>query len=144
MHYLLDNASKSFEVRQHAIEITSEFQDKISAVYDWVKGNISYIPDPVGDHGDEIELFISPVKMVEIFSKGLRPAGDCDDHALLNTALYRALGMQSNIILLDSGNGIDHAYCKVKSIVLNRWVAVDTTADVPLGWTYKFRKEIVI
>jgi len=135
--YLLDLAAKSFEVRQHAIEISADSQDKIAAVYDWVKAHVSYVPDPIGATGNEIEMFISPVRMVEDFSRGLSPAGDCDDHALLLTALYRALGMKSNVVLVDFGSGISHAYCRVKSEKLGEWIVSDTTSDTPLGWIYK-------
>ena len=142
--HLLDLAAKSPEFRQHAIEITFQSQDKISAIYDWVKENVSYISDPIGATGHEIELFISPVLMVEDFSKGLRPAGDCDDHAILTTALYRAIGMQSNVVLVDFGRGIEHAYCRVKSSELNEWVVADTSSETPLGWIYKEKRGEVI
>jgi len=143
--YLLDLSAKSPEVRQHAIEITSDSQDKISAVYDWVKEHISYIPDPIGATGSEIELFISPVRMVEDFKLGLKPAGDCDDHALLVTALYRSLSMPSNVVLVDFGGGLEHAYTRVKSEKLGEWVVVDTTSSTPLGWIYKEKVgEIVV
>lgn len=143
---LLDRAAKSFEVRQHAVEITSDAQDKIAAIYDWVKSSVSYVPDPIGASGKEIELFISPVRMVQDHKQGLKIAGDCDDHALLSTSLFRALGIPSNVVLIDSaGNGLDHAYCKAWSEKLGHWVNVDTAnADVPLGWHYSTRQEIVV
>jgi len=143
--YLLDKAAKSYEVRQHALEITADHQDKIGAVYDWVKRTISYVPDPIGANGNEIELFISPVRMVDDFNRGLKPGGDCDDHALLSTALYRALGIQSNVVLMNStGMGLDHAYCKVYSEILGRWITADTTGNVPLGWEYPSTQEITV
>lgn len=143
--FLLDRAAKDAGVRQHAIQITVDSQDKIAAIYDWVKTNFSYIPDPIGASGNEIELFISPVRVVQDYNAGLRPAGDCDDHALLNTALFRALGMSSNVVLVDSGNGsIDHAYCRVRSDKLQRWLVCDTTVNTPLGWYYPARQEIVV
>jgi len=142
--YLLDKSAHSEEVRSLAIQITCDSQDKISSIYDWVKPNFAYIPDPIGASGDEIELFISPIKVVRDFNQGLNLGGDCDDHALLNTALYRALGMPSNVVLMDSGNGIDHAYCRVKSEKLGRWVNADTTTNAPLGWVFPAKQEIVI
>jgi transglutaminase-like putative cysteine protease len=142
---LLDRASKSPEVRQMAIQITYTEQDKISAIYNWVKQNVSYIPDPIGPTGEEIELFVSPVKMVNDYNQGLRPGGDCDDHALLDTALFRAIGFRSNVVLMNSaGQGIDHAYCRVYSEKLSRWLRCDTSVNTPLAWDYPGRFEVAI
>ena len=75
--FLLDRAAHSQEVRQQAIQITYDKQDNISSIYDWVKSCVSYISDPIGTGNDEIELFISPIKMVKDFQSGLRLSGDC-------------------------------------------------------------------
>lgn len=144
IHLLLELSAHSPLVRNHAIMITSNQDDKISAIYNWVKDNVVYVSDPIGPDGD-IELFISPVKQIEWYNEGKKLAGDCDDHALLSTALYRAIGIQSRILLIDSiGNGIDHAYCEVWSSQLSMYVSADTTAKFPFGWVIPSRQTIVI
>jgi len=141
--YLLEKASKSTEVRQHAIQITQGKQDSIAAIYDWVKGNVAYLSDPIGPSGDEIEWFISPVRMIENHSKGLALAGDCDDHALLATALYQSLGIPSKVILAGySDSNVEHAFCRVWSEPLQSWINCDTTVDHPLGWHFPATVEI--
>ena len=140
---LLERASASPEVREHAITITSNNPDKIAAIFDWIKANVEYISDPVLGDG-HIELFTSPVKMVADYKAGKPQGGDCDDMAILATSLCRSLGIQSNVVLLDTGGGgIDHAICRAKSDTLG-WLDVDPSSSYPVGWTVKNYSEIVI
>ena len=144
MNFLLDKASHSPEVRQHAIQITGYSEDKIYPIYSWVKKNLRYVSDPQGIKGS-IELFISPVKMVEWYNKGISLGGDCDDHALLLTGLYKSIGLKSNIVIVDvEGKGYDHAYSQVWSDKLNMFIAVDTVSKYPLGWEISNYGKIVI
>lgn len=142
---LLERGAHSPEVRQHAINITYDKQDKISTIYDWIKHNVSYVPDPIGAGGEEIELFTSPVKMIRDYNLGLRPAEDCDGQAILATSLYRAIGTRANVVIIDSvGNGLDHAYSRVWSDGLNDWVNCDPSSQYPLGWSFSYRNRIIV
>lgn len=143
MLWLLDLSAHSELVRNHAVKVASWQNDKISAVYNWVKWNVEYVSDPIGPDGN-IELFISPVKQIEWYNEGKHISGDCDDHALLLTALYRTLGISSNVLIIDSGYGFDHAYCQVWSEALNQYISADTTAKYPLGWVISYHKKIII
>ena len=143
--YLLDKASHSEEVRTLAIEITQESQDKISSIYNFMKNEVSYVPDPIGATGNDIELFISPIVMVNAYRKGIRPSGDCDDMALFGTALLRSIGIRANIVLVDSGGGgIDHAFTEVWSDKLNRYIDFDVTIKKPLGWSNPYHSRITV
>lgn len=144
MQYLLANASHSAELRSLAIQITDDKQDKIVAIYNFMKTEATYLPDPLGNNG-QIELFISPVKLVEDYTKGIRPSGDCDDMALLTTAFYRSLSIPSHIVLVDCiGQGLDHAFCTVWSERLQQWIDIDPTTDYPLGWIHSHSKRILV
>jgi len=143
--YLLGKASEAPEVRMLAIEITGGSEDPISAIYNWVKTHVHYVPDPVSGT-DTIELFISPVRMVKDFNAGTTIGGDCDDIALLTTALYRSIGIQANVVLVDQdGGGLDHAYCVVWSDKLQKWINSDPSApELPLGWELQLASKIII
>ena len=142
IQYLLDKASSSPEVRMLAIEIVADKQDRIAAIYDFVRTTVKYVPDPVADGG--IELFISPVRMVKDYRVGMVLGGDCDDMALLTTALCRSIGIQSNVVLIDSvGKGFDHAYCQAHSDKLGM-INVDSSAPVPLGWAIQYQQKVVV
>ena len=133
-------AAHSPEVRQHAIEITANKQDKISAIYDWVKNNVAYIPDPIN-----IELFMSPRKLIEQHNGGMAVGEDCDGHAMLLTALYRSIGIEAHTYLVDCiGEGLDHALCIVWSDKLQEWIHVDTTTDHPLGWIIEYQEGVTV
>ena len=137
---LLEVASHAPEVRRLAIQITSDREDKITAIYDWVKQHVQYVPDPTS-----IELFVSPVRIVKDYYECKTIGEDCDGHAILVTALCRSIGINSNVVLIDSlGNGLDHAFSEVWSEKLNCWINVDTTSEYPIGWIYKYSQRIVV
>ena len=144
IRYLLGKASESLEVRGLAIEITQGNQDKIAAIYDWVKQTVGYVSDPVSNGA--IELFISPVRMINDYRSRIVVGGDCDDMAILTTALCRSIGIRANVVLIDQvGRGLDHAFCQAFSETLHHWVSIDpSTSKVPLGWDVKYREKIVI
>jgi len=142
--YLLDKSAHSEEVRALAVQITYDSQDKISSIFDFIKTNVSYIPDPVTGE-DGIELFISPVKQARDFQKGIRLAGDCDDMSLLSCSLFRSIGIRSNVIIVDlAGNGLDHAYSQAWSDKLNEFIPVDPTSQYPLGWQIPYKERIIV
>lgn len=138
--YLLDRASESEEVRQLAVSITTGRPDPISAIYDWIKLKVSYVQDPL-----DKELLISPVRMVKDYWDSKPLAGDCDDQALLAVALYRSIGISSNVVLLDiKGNGFDHAIAEVYSEKSNSWLDIDPSSDLPLGWRESYIERMIV
>ena len=140
MHLLIVNSVQNETFRQFAIQISVGRQDKVVAVYNWVKTNVHYIPDP-----ENVEWFTSPAKMVEKYRQGYILAGDCDDHALLNAALLKVLGYQARVALVAfEGNDITHAYAEVYSPTLQRWIAVDTTSVFPLGWIFPITEKQIV
>ena len=143
--YLLGKASLDPRIRDLAVSITGRNNNPIADVHAWTKANIKYISDPIAASGGDIELFISPVKMIQDFSDGKPLGGDCDDQAIMNTALFRSLGMNAHVVLLDTGGaGIDHAVCEVYSSALGRYLTVDTTINNPVGWEEKYTNKIIV
>src|SRR4030042_1525181 len=90
----LYKGTTSEEVRILAEQITQGKSDDIEAVYDWVKGNMRYVPDPA-----YAELFISPVRMAKNYFEGKPMSGDCDDHSLFCAALLGSIGYNVHIVL---------------------------------------------
>ena len=137
----LEKAANSEEVRELGVKIVYGQQDHIAAVYTWVKSNVDYIPDPEG-----IELITSPVKMVRDYNEGKPLAEDCDGMAILTTALYRSVGIKSNVVLLDTvGEGYDHAVSRAYSDKLGSWIIADvSTSKIPLGWEISHVRRLMI
>jgi len=75
---------------------------QIRAVFDWVKGNIRYIEDPVS-------LDLYPSALVTLSLGG----GDCDDHVILIDSALAVIGFQvgARVICTDSGEW--HIYALV-------------------------------
>jgi len=129
-------------VKQMAEIAVAGKSDQIASIYDFVKANFGYIPDP-----ENMELFIAPKRMAEsYFEGGSINAFDCDDHSLLNASLLGSLGYQTRIAIVDSDfdDRWDHAVCEVFSPSLNDWIVVDTTDKYPLGWTFEVGKKDLI
>ncbi len=141
VNYLLDKSTQDPDIRNLAVEITSGTPDPIAAIYDWVKANVTYVPDPV-----DTELFTSPVKMVNDYRQGSVLVEDCEGIALWTVALCRAIGIEAHVARLEvKGKGLDHAVAIVHSDRLGRDITVDATStNVPLGWEIPyFKKEVI-
>jgi transglutaminase-like putative cysteine protease len=144
MQYLLEKSSQDENIRALTTNIVALNTEKIPAVFDWVKKNIKYTPDPVDANGQTIELFISPSRMVNNFNQGQSLSGDCDDMALTLTAMYRSIGTPANVVILDTkGQGYDHAVCTVNTEKMN-WIYADPTGNAPLGWEISFFQKYII
>ena len=142
---MTDSGVNSPAVQTLATQITQGQADKVQAVYNWSKTNIKYEHDPIVK-GEESEQITSPNRYVLDFQEGIPLAGDCDDFAVFNTAMFRCLGMQSNVVLIDqTGGGYDHALCRVYSDVHQKWMYVDSSTDkYPLGWEETSFKEYIV
>ncbi len=138
--YLLNKAEESEEVRALALDITYGKSDPISAVYDWVKASVRYVPDPIN-----IELLTSPIRLVREYREGKTLSEDCDGVAILTTALYRAVGIPAKVLLLDPETDNGHAVSLVYSAKLKREIMVDpSTNKVPLGWELPYKEKTEI
>lgn len=136
MSRMLAEGGVNPEVRQFALEIASQ-GNQIEAVFDYVKANVKYQPDPYG-----AEFITSPLKMVEACRAG-NAAEDCDGIALFIAGLLRSLGYNSRILLIDvGGKGLDHAVAQVYSKV--EWINLDAASSFPLGWEEKYFSKVVI
>ena len=124
----------------------------ISEVYDWEVSNIIYtddtknpnIPVTVPD-GDEVELFISPIRMMRDYQNGHLLYGDCDDYAITGTAILREIGYETNVMLLSiEGRGFDHAVIRVKVPGIGD-IMVDASApSICLGSLESNHEELII
>lgn len=105
-----------------------EGAEQIGVVKDYVSNLVKYQPDP-----QRAELFTSPHKMMELIYQGTA-MGDCDDFAILCAAIYRALGYNARIVLLDqTGQGFNHAANHVYSESANLWYYVDATRSLKVA-----------
>ena len=99
------------------------YYGEASAIQNWVRENIRY----TGDIAD-VETLKTPVILVA------SRYGDCDDMSLLAGTLLQAIGHPVRYVAVGTGepNVYEHVFPETK--IGNRWVTVETTEDVPLGW----------
>ena len=90
-------------------------------IFDYIQKNISYVKDPI-----DIEVIQEPVITLKL------KAGDCDDHAVLVASMFESVGVPSRFVVVGRDvQNFQHIYTQV--LIKNRWLAVDTTLDKPLG-----------
>lgn len=132
MRSITRRSKKSWPIQQHALSIVRELSDKdylgeLSAVHRWVRDNIRYVRDV-----DDVETLRTPEKTLEIGQ------GDCDDKSMLAAALLGSIGHPTRFVAIgvnrpgQVGGGFCHVY--VESKLGDKWVSVETTEPVQLGW----------
>lgn len=118
----------TLEVRHLAESIIENVPDKdfkgeLEAIQEWVKANIRYTRDPT--YAETLKL---PHALLE------DRQGDCDDQATLVAALALSIGFKPRFVAVavDRAGSFDHVYTEVK--LGTKWVSVETTEAVPVGW----------
>lgn len=122
---LVDVGEKTPIVNETAIRALSEgnaeqYNDMAAAraVYDWVRRNIRYVPDPVSKET------VRPADVILRVS-----AGDCDDiNGVLIPSLLGTIGIPTRLVTVAADPSMPdqftHVYCE--ALIDNRWIALDS------------------
>lgn len=124
---LARQSKESYAVRRLAEQIVSDVREKnwieeVRAVQEYVRDHIRYVKDIRG-----VETVSTPVKTIE------RGLGDCDDKSLLSSALLEAIGHPTRFVAVGR-EPTRFVHVLVETKVANKWIPVETTERVPLGW----------
>lgn len=124
---LARDGRKSWPVRQLAESLVRNLPPKawgreIAAIHQYVRDNIRYTMDINGT-----ETVATPEQTVE------RRLGDCDDMALLTAALLESIGHPSRFVAIGKRPGV-YEHVLTETRVGGKWVPVETTEPVPVGW----------
>jgi hypothetical protein len=124
MRKLVDQAVGDASFVRHAIDIVRHvpaYHDlgEASTVYDWVTHNIRYTKDPVTK-----EKLYPPAELLRI------RAGDCDDIAMLMSALMIALGYPARVVTIganaENPEEFTHVYAEAEVPPgSGNWVSMD-------------------
>lgn len=129
---MIRSGAKDFCVRQVAIQVFRECgvrpKDRfgeVCALFDWVRRNIRYTRDIF-----RVELLHTARRMLEL------RAGDCDDMTILLGAMLVSTGHPVRLVLAGFRPNKPHSYTHIypEVNVRGRWIAIDATANRPLGW----------
>jgi transglutaminase-like putative cysteine protease len=150
--YINEGSENELVITMARAIVDSSTDDPISAIYNYTKGNITYVADP-GEFKDQVhrpddtELFTAPWKMVQlIYSPDQTATGDCDDFAIFIAACLKAIGYQARVVLLAvKGTEFDHAAAQVYMEDAGKWIFVDpTNVSNPMGWEIQYNDIMVI
>lgn len=117
------------QVRELAISLTNSapnygdgWAEEVDALFKYVRDSIRYLRDVEG-----VETLQSPVDTLEL------GAGDCDDKATLLASLLLATEHPCRFVAVGFSPDIfEHVFVETK--IGPRWIALETTKDVPMGW----------
>lgn len=98
------------------------YVEEARAIQEYVRDHVRYTKDI-----RDTETVATPEKTVE------RGLGDCDDKSLLTAALLESVGHPTRFVAIGRTPG-HYVHVLVETKIANRWIAVETTESVPLGW----------
>ena len=100
-----------------------DFRGEVVAVWDWVRENIRFVRDIRG-----IETVATPARTLDIGQ------GDCDDMAVLVSALLESLSHPTRFVAVGFRPGeLSHVF--TESRIGDRWVPLETSVDgAYIGW----------
>lgn len=127
MRRIVRRYKKSLPIRQLALSIvdragSKQWAKEAALVQQWVKDHIRYRKDING-----VETLATPDKTLEF------RAGDCDDHSVLVASLLEAIGHPTRFVAVSFIPG-KYSHVLTETLIGNKWVAVETTENVPFGW----------
>lgn len=125
---LARQSRNNFEVRNLALQLVQPLPQKdwlgqVKAIHEFVRDRVRYVHDING-----VETLATPMQTMQIMQ------GDCDDKALLTAALLDSIGHPVRFVAVGKQPGeYEHVYVETK--MGDKWVPVETTEPVPLGWS---------
>lgn len=103
-------------VKENFEDLKNNTDQLFKSIWMYVKNNFRYVPD--GDYKNDDELLISPLVLLS------RRTGDCDDFSLFIKCVLDVLKIESDFILMGSGNNFSHIG------VLSRRIYLDGASNV--------------
>jgi transglutaminase-like putative cysteine protease len=132
MHYLAVQAQHDLQMRELAERIVgglwpNDYVSEYAALLNWVRRHIRYVRDPA-----IVEQVKTPRATLET------RCGDCDDMAVLLSALVGHLGGQSRYVAgaFKAYQGrpiLSHVWCEAKDPTSGAWVALDPVPGRRVG-----------
>jgi len=132
MERIVRSALTDLNVRDTALRVVTRagirpknYGGEITALFRFVRDRVHYVKDPIG-----VELVHSPDEILK------RMAGDCDDKAVLLSALLQSLGHKTRFEVVAVRPGQFH-HVTVRVLVAGKWVPLDPTVEkATVGWEH--------
>lgn len=124
---LVRASTVNFDVRNLALQIVRDVKqkawlDEVKAIHQYVRDNIRYVKDIRG-----VETIATPEQTM------IMGQGDCDDKSILVASLLEAIGHPTRFVAVSMNND-DFCHVLVETRLGDKWIPVETTEPVELGW----------
>jgi transglutaminase-like putative cysteine protease len=128
MRALVIKAKSSLPIRELALNLTRDLQQKdyaseVEKIHNFVRDKVRYVQDI-----SNVETIQTPIKTLQY------GAGDCDDKSMLVAALLESINHPTRFVAMGF-NGEPHCHVYVETKLGTKWIGVETTEPVGLGWT---------
>jgi hypothetical protein len=132
MESVVKAALTDLQVRDTAVRVVARagvrpknYVGEVNAIFQFVRDRVRYVKDPVG-----VELVHSPTEVLK------RMAGDCDDKAVVLSALLQAVGHKTRFEVVAVRPGEFH-HVTVRVLLGGKWVPLDPTIEQATpGWEH--------
>lgn len=127
MSSLVKESKSAMPIRELALSLTSDLRQKdyageLKRIHRFVRDNIRYIKDI---HG--VETIQTPEQTLRL------GAGDCDDKSTLVASLLESIGHPTRFLAVGfGGDKVSHVLVQTK--IGNKWICVECTEPVEIGW----------
>jgi len=126
MSGLVKEYKKALPIRTLALQLVKrngqkDWLGEVRKIQEFVRDRIRYVKDIRG-----VETLQTPVKTLEFGQ------GDCDDKSTLVAALLESIGHPTRFVAVGFSGQFAHVLVETK--IGNKWIAVETTEPVGLGW----------
>jgi transglutaminase-like putative cysteine protease len=130
MRALVLRSKKSVRIRETAARLVNGYQQKdwlseIKKLHAFVRDEIRYVRDIRG-----VETLHIPERVLD------QQHGDCDDKSVLLAALLESIGHPTRFVAVGFVPG-RYSHVFVESKIGEKWVPLETTENVGIGWTPK-------
>lgn len=129
MAQLASQSKTNPRIRELALSIVGvvpgkHYRSEIDRIFVWVRDHIRYTRDVRG-----VETVQTPVKTLEYGQ------GDCDDQVTLLASLLESVGVRTRFKAIGFTPGhFQHVYMEALDDSSGRWIALDPTEQVAVGW----------
>jgi len=127
MRQLVRANKTDISIRELALSLVKgnkqkDWLNEIKNIHEYVRDKIRYVRDI-----DGIETIQTPERTIYYGQ------GDCDDKSVLVATLLATIGHPTRFVAIGLQPGsFCHVYVETK--IANKWIGVETTENVPLGW----------
>jgi len=137
MSQLVRTGKMSDIVRGMAANLVQDLPQKdwvgeVRRLFEYVRDSIRYVRDIRG-----VETLHTAERILE------QGQGDCDDKSIILASLLEAIGHPSRLVAVGFKPGIfSHVFVETK--IGSRWLSLETTEPVGMGWTPPDVKEKMV